>query len=150
LLYFIRLVTAIVIAVNGESLVLHAEGISMATVSMASCVASKGAWSTETKVKSSGQMSLNRHELKYDGLRSLNKVLVRSTHASKMGSSLAAKSSKSGREKVLEKIECGMNLIFVGAEVAPWSKTGGLGDVLGGLPSALAVSGLLIYFSYLF
>nr|P84633.1 RecName: Full=Granule-bound starch synthase 1, chloroplastic/amyloplastic; AltName: Full=Granule-bound starch synthase I; Short=GBSS-I [Fagopyrum esculentum] len=24
----------------------------------------------------------------------------------------------------------GMNLVFVGAEVAPWSKTGGLGDVL--------------------
>lgn len=33
-----------------------------------------------------------------------------------------------------------MNLIFVGAEVGPWSKTGGLGDVLGGLPPAMAVS----------
>lgn len=33
----------------------------------------------------------------------------------------------------------GMNLIFVGAEVGPWSKTGGLGDVLGGLPPAMAV-----------
>jgi len=35
----------------------------------------------------------------------------------------------------------GMNLVFVSAEVAPWSKTGGLGDVLGGLPPALAVCG---------
>lgn len=34
----------------------------------------------------------------------------------------------------------GMNLVFVGAEMAPWSKTGGLGDVLGGLPPAMAVS----------
>jgi glycogen synthase len=33
----------------------------------------------------------------------------------------------------------GMNVVFVGAEMAPWSKTGGLGDVLGGLPPAMAV-----------
>jgi glycogen synthase len=40
-----------------------------------------------------------------------------------------------------------MNLIFVGTEVGPWSKTGGLGDVLGGLPPAMAVS-LIIVFSF--
>jgi hypothetical protein len=34
-----------------------------------------------------------------------------------------------------------MPLIFVTAEVAPWSKTGGLGDVCGALPAALAARG---------
>ncbi|KAM1087988.1 hypothetical protein ACFX2B_013324 [Malus domestica] len=35
----------------------------------------------------------------------------------------------------------GMNLVFLGTEVGPWSKTGGLGDVLGGLPPAMAANG---------
>ncbi|XP_078162198.1 granule-bound starch synthase 1, chloroplastic/amyloplastic-like [Carex rostrata] len=35
----------------------------------------------------------------------------------------------------------GMKIIFVSAEMAPWSKTGGLGDVLGGLPPALVANG---------
>ncbi|CAG9462036.1 unnamed protein product [Pedinophyceae sp. YPF-701] len=34
-----------------------------------------------------------------------------------------------------------MPLVFVSAEVAPWSKTGGLGDVLGGLPVEMAKRG---------
>ena len=34
-----------------------------------------------------------------------------------------------------------MNLVFVAAEVSPWSKTGGLGDVVGGLPIELARRG---------
>ena len=34
-----------------------------------------------------------------------------------------------------------MNVIIVGAECAPWSKTGGLGDVMGALPQALASRG---------
>jgi starch synthase len=34
-----------------------------------------------------------------------------------------------------------MELLFVSSEVAPWSKTGGLGDVAGALPRALAARG---------
>ncbi|PSC74906.1 granule-bound starch synthase chloroplastic amyloplastic isoform X1 [Micractinium conductrix] len=34
-----------------------------------------------------------------------------------------------------------MNIVFVGAECAPWSKTGGLGDVMQALPKALAARG---------
>jgi len=34
-----------------------------------------------------------------------------------------------------------MDLLFVSSEVAPWSKTGGLGDVAGALPRALAARG---------
>ena len=35
----------------------------------------------------------------------------------------------------------GLDVVFVATEVGPWSKAGGLGDVLQGLPSALARRG---------
>ena len=34
-----------------------------------------------------------------------------------------------------------LDIVFVAAEVAPWSKTGGLGDVTGGLPIELVKRG---------
>lgn len=39
------------------------------------------------------------------------------------------------------KAEKPLSIVFVSAEVGPWSKTGGLGDVVGGLPIALAQRG---------
>lgn len=37
--------------------------------------------------------------------------------------------------------ENAMNVVFVASECAPWSKTGGLGDVVGALPKAMAARG---------
>lgn len=84
--------------------------------------------------------------IKHSGLRSLNIIdeLQVKTMASKLTSSRQARRngfrSRNGPSLV---IVCGvgMNIIYVGAEVTPWSKTGGLGDVLGGLPTALAANG---------
>lgn len=74
----------------------------------------------------------------HNGLRSLNNLdgLLNKKKVEARQIRKAANSPQAG------KIVCrrGMDLIFVGAEVGPWSKTGGLGDVLGGLPPALAVS----------
>lgn len=47
---------------------------------------------------------------------------------------------RSARKGALQ-TTAGLNLVFVSAEVTPWSKTGGLGDVVGGLPVELAKKG---------
>ena len=54
----------------------------------------------------------------------------------------AATESTQGSEKPLVELpKTPLDLVFVSAEVAPWSKTGGLGDVVGGLPIELAKRG---------
>lgn len=92
---------------------------------------------------------LMKHTVTHNGLRSLNRVdeLRIRTMAKVTTGQARSKTFKTGNERTSE-IVCssGMNLIFVGTEVGPWSKTGGLGDVLGGLPPAMAVSFLGILF----
>ncbi|KAJ8764944.1 hypothetical protein K2173_010409 [Erythroxylum novogranatense] len=91
------------------------------------------------------QIGLRSQRVTYSGLRSSNMVDVLQMNSS--AKALARKTTKKAYEIETNmpsgKIICGqgMNLVFVGAEVGPWSKTGGLGDVLGGLPPAMAARG---------
>lgn len=80
----------------------------------------------------------------HNGLRAVNKVdmLQSRTNVKVTAKKSGKQGSRTDTKRPSGTIVCGkgMNLIFVGTEVGPWSKTGGLGDVLGGLPPALAVS----------
>ncbi|CAN1831254.1 Granule-bound starch synthase 1, chloroplastic/amyloplastic [Linum perenne] len=65
-------------------------------------------------------------------------------NVAKLRSNTTRRRCRVGATRTSSVIRCeggGMRLVFVGAEVAPWSKTGGLGDVLGGLPVAMAAKG---------
>ncbi|CAD5190917.1 unnamed protein product [Musa acuminata subsp. malaccensis] len=80
----------------------------------------------------------------HEGLRSRNVVdSLQMQQNSKASSEKATRGSRRSTRKPWAVVVCRsrMNLVFVGAEVAPWSKTGGLGDVLGGLPPAMAANG---------
>lgn len=119
--------------------------MTMATVTASSYAVSRSAClnrhgRTDSAAAKVNSVTLGGHALVYDGLRSLNKLHVRSARAVK-GLSSTASDGGAARGKASGEVVCGMNLVFVGAEVGPWSKTGGLGDVLGGLPPALAGNG---------
>ncbi|KAK9713633.1 hypothetical protein RND81_06G041300 [Saponaria officinalis] len=89
----------------------------------------------------------SQSSLSYAGLRPLNKnadILPKNVGVSKIISRQSRRHAhKKQTGQTCGVIVCGsgMGLIFVGTEVAPWSKTGGLGDVLGGLPPAMAANG---------
>ncbi|KAM7472355.1 hypothetical protein LguiA_010538 [Lonicera macranthoides] len=90
-----------------------------------------GSWSHSTK--------------SHEGLRLLNNVAepYLRTFFNVTARQVRGKKLKNGNSRPCAVLVCagGMNLIFVGSEVGPWSKTGGLGDVLGGLPPAMAANG---------
>lgn len=105
-------------------------------VSRNSLIVAHGASGSETK------MSLKNLVETHKGLKSLNNldVLRKRTSATAICRSASRKTDGLGRSAGKIVCEQGMNIVLVATEVSPWSKTGGLGDVLGGLPPALAVS----------
>ncbi|KAK4268934.1 hypothetical protein QN277_022159 [Acacia crassicarpa] len=100
--------------------------------------------SSDSKVTSSVGMRFLKQTNTHNGLRILNPVgelLDSSPIKASSRQARRTRASKCKGTKPSGVIVCGMNLIFVGTEVGPWSKTGGLGDVLGGLPPAMAANG---------
>uniref|UniRef100_A0A0A0KNM0 Granule-bound starch synthase n=1 Tax=Cucumis sativus TaxID=3659 RepID=A0A0A0KNM0_CUCSA len=119
---------------------------SMGAVSVSNFVSrssliSHGATASETKMSLSvgGKNQVETHK----GLKSLNNldVLRKRTPASAICRTVSRKTDGLGGTAGKIVCEQGMNIVFVAAEVTPWSKTGGLGDVLGGLPPAMAARG---------
>ncbi|XP_040989257.1 granule-bound starch synthase 1, chloroplastic/amyloplastic isoform X2 [Juglans microcarpa x Juglans regia] len=113
-------------------------------VSRTSHASSHGSSGSETKANLA-QMGLRSQAMTHNGLRSLNKLdmLQMRTNAKAIAGQAKSRVGNTQNDRPAGKIICeqGMNLVFVGAEVGPWSKTGGLGDVLGGLPPAMAAKG---------
>lgn len=94
----------------------------------------------------SAENLLGNQSLSYKGLRPLNSVdkSYKKIPGTKIASGQVKKNElimQNARPRSVIVCGSGMNLVFVGAEVSPWSKTGGLGDVLGGLPPAMAANG---------
>ncbi|KAG7035523.1 Granule-bound starch synthase 1, chloroplastic/amyloplastic, partial [Cucurbita argyrosperma subsp. argyrosperma] len=112
------------------------------SVSRSSLIVSHGHSVSETK-KSLSLVGLKNQVETHKGLKSLNNLdmLRKKTPSSAICRTASRKTD--GNCRTAGKIVCeqGMNIVLVAAEVTPWSKTGGLGDVLGGLPPALAARG---------
>lgn len=94
------------------------------------------------------QMGLRNQSMTHNGLRSLNVVdrLQMKTTSKAMRNKAVKKVQSTASDMPSGKIVCGsgMRIVVVSAEVGPWSKTGGLGDVTGGLPPAQAVSNYIL------
>ncbi|KAK9145817.1 hypothetical protein Sjap_005720 [Stephania japonica] len=101
-----------------------------------------GGSGSESKVALFG--SKNQYMV-HNGLRALNRAdsLQLKTNAKAIKQEARKKNSKADTPRLAREImrQIGMNTVFVSTEAAEWCKTGGLGDVLGGLPPALAANG---------
>ncbi|KAL9382994.1 hypothetical protein Peur_023317 [Populus x canadensis] len=108
-------------------------------VSSSSNVSSHG---SETKASLS-QIGLRSQSMTHSGLRSLNMAdkLQMRTQAFARKSVKKAYATWNDTSGKIVCLRGGMTVVFVGIEVAPWSKTGGLGDVIGGLPPEMAARG---------
>lgn len=88
------------------------------------------------------QIGLRNTPLTHDRLRTINNIDMLKNKSSIKSDAKKGTVNKTKRFRAPGQIICGegMTLCIVSAECGPWSKTGGLGDVLAGLPPALAVS----------
>ncbi|XP_059662121.1 granule-bound starch synthase 1, chloroplastic/amyloplastic [Cornus florida] len=111
-------------------------------LSTSSHVNSGGSLGSETKT-TLAQIGLKNQT--HSGLRCFNKVDMLQVSAKAKASyrQVQRKLPKAVIDRPSGVIVCGsgMKLVYVGVEMGPWSKTGGLGDVLGGLPPAMAANG---------
>ncbi|KAK6948024.1 Glycosyl transferase, family 1, partial [Dillenia turbinata] len=115
----------------------------MATISASHLVSRASSSSNVSELKGPlPQVGLRNQTMTHAGLRALNKLdMLRLKNTT--AKAIAKQASRKNNNLPSGTITCGhgMKLIFVAAEVGPWSKTGGLGDVLGGLPPAMAANG---------
>ena len=100
-----------------------------------------GVFGCEPRAFQSGRVScLGNQATAYHGLRPLNRLDMLQMKTKAKTTSRRRLTPQNRRPLMVVVCANGMNMVLVAAEVGPWSKTGGLGDVLGGLPPALAVS----------
>ena len=118
----------------------------MATITASHLLASSGHGTSETNAISSQISQRGQVMMSHSGLRSpsnLGSLKVRPRGvmaASQAMRKIVSQEVQSAKPVAEIAINKGMSIVFVSCEVGPWSKTGGLGDVLGGLPPAMAVS----------
>ncbi|XP_073052098.1 granule-bound starch synthase 1, chloroplastic/amyloplastic-like [Primulina eburnea] len=122
--------------------IVQSEVLGMAAVTASHFVShiNGGATSVDTKTNLA-QIGLRNQTVTHSGLRSVNKIDI----SGKVTTSKLSRCTvnKTEKDKPSGTIICGvgMSVVLLSTEVAPWCKTGGLGDVLGGLPPALAALG---------